>query len=123
MTEPSASASAPPAASRPAGGGKADDKGIGTHVNELLGLIIAYAKQETVEPVKQLGRFVLWGVAGALLIAAGGALAALAVLRLVQFETAPHLQGSLTWVPYVGGMLVAGVGAALAVSRIFRSGK
>ena len=124
MTEPYASASAGPAGARPVRGGKKDDdKGLGTHVNELLGLIIAYTKQETVEPIKLLGRYVLWGVLGAIFVAAGGALATLAAVRLVQAETGRHLHGDLTWVPYMGGVLVAGFGAVLAVSRIFRSAK
>ena len=123
MTEPLASAPAAPAGARPGRGGKDDDKGLGTHVNELLGLIIAYTKQETVEPIKLLGRYVLWGVLGAIFVAAGGALAVLAVVRLLQYETGPHLHGDLTWVPYMGGVLLAGAGAVVAVASLFRSAR
>lgn len=97
---------------------KQDGKGLGSNFNELLGLVIAYAKQETVVPLKALGRFVGFGTAGALLLATGGAMLTLAAVRLIQTETGPHLTGNLTWVPYVGGILVAAVGAAWAATRI-----
>lgn len=97
-----------------------DDKGFGTHVNELLGLVIAYAKQETVAPLKSLGRYVAWGVAGAILFATGGAMLTLTAVRVVQAETGHHLRGNLTWVPYLGGVIVAGAGAGWAALRIMR---
>ncbi|MDA8046752.1 MAG: hypothetical protein M0Z30_16165 [Actinomycetota bacterium] len=97
-----------------------DDKGFGTHVNELLALTIAYAKQETIAPLKSLGRYVAWGVAGAILFATGGAMLTLTAVRVVQAETGPHLRGDLTWVPYLGGVIVAGAGAAWATLRIVK---
>ena len=54
-----------------------------------------------------------FGVVGALLLGIGGGLLALAAVRAVQAETGQHLHGSLTWVPYFGGILVAGVGAGV----------
>ena len=94
------------------------DKSFTTLVNELVGLVIAYVKQETLDPIKSLGRFVAFGVAGALLLATGGGLLTLAAVRAVQAETGRHLHGNLTWVPYAGGILVAGIGAGWAASRI-----
>ena len=97
---------------------KGGDKAFGTLVNELAGLVIAYVKQETIQPIKSLGRFVAFGVAGALLLAVGGSLLTLAAVRAVQAETGNHLHGNLTWVPYAGGILLAGIGAGWAVARI-----
>ena len=102
------------------GGGASDDKGLGTHLNELLGLVVAYAKQETIDPLKSLGRYVAWGVAGAFLFATGGAMLTLTAVRVVQAETGPHLRGNLTWVPYLGGVVVAGAGAVWATMRIVK---
>jgi uncharacterized membrane protein len=88
--------------------------------NELLSLVIAYAKQETIDPLKSLARFVAWGVAGAILIATGGVLLALAAVRAAQAESGAHLHGNLTWVPYAGGVILSLAGAVWAVSRIFK---
>jgi hypothetical protein len=97
---------------------KGGEKSLGTLASELVALVIAYVKQETIVPIKSLGRFVLYGVAGASLLGIGGGLLTLAAVRAVQAETGNHLRGNLTWVPYVGGILVAGLGAGWAVSRI-----
>jgi hypothetical protein len=95
-------------------------KPVGTLLNEFVSLVVEYAKEQTVDPIRSLGRYLLFGLAGALLMAIGGGLAALAALRLIQAETGNHLRGSLTWAPYTGGFIVAGVGAAWAALRIRR---
>lgn len=96
------------------------DKSVTVLGNEFLGLVIAYAKQETVDPLKSLARFVAWGVAGAVLIATGGVLLALAAVRAAQSETGAHLHGNLSWVPYAGGMILALIGVVWSISRIFK---
>lgn len=100
------------------GAGSKDDKSVSTLSSEFLNLVVAYAKQETLDPVRNLGRFVAFGIAGAILIGVGGVLALLAVVRLLQSETGQHLGGNLTWVPYTGGILLAIFGAGWAISRI-----
>ncbi len=85
---------------------------------DVLKLILAYARQETVDPLKVLGRYVIWGVVGAVFIGIGSILVALAVVRVLQTELSAHLSGSLTWVPYAGALLFSVVVAALALSRI-----
>jgi uncharacterized membrane protein YidH (DUF202 family) len=97
-----------------------EDKSVAVLGNELLGLVIAYAKQETVDPLKSLARFVAWGIAGAVLIGTGGVLLALAAVRAAQAESGVHLRGELTWVPYAGGLILAVVGAVWSISRIFK---
>jgi len=90
-------------------------------VTELWGLVVAYAKQETVDPIKALLRFVGWGVAGAVCLSLGVVLLALGGLRAIQFETAPHLAGHLSWIPYLAIVVACGVVLVLAVSRISKS--
>ena len=50
-------------------------------VTELWQLIVAYVKQETVVPLRQLGRYVVWGLLGALLLGLGAVLLGLGGLR------------------------------------------
>jgi cytochrome c biogenesis protein CcdA len=101
-------------------GDRRNDDGLGTHFNDLFSLVVAYAKQETVEPIQNLGRYIAWGVAGAILLAAGVALLTLTVVRIIQSETGTHLHGNLTWVPYLGGVLVALLGLLWALYRVLR---
>ena len=95
---------------------RSDDKSIPTQIGELWRLVLAYFRQETVEPVRNLGRFVLFGVAGSLVLAFGLVLLVLAGLRVLQNETGGHLQGNLSWIPYVIMLVVclALAGAAMA---------
>jgi uncharacterized membrane protein YidH (DUF202 family) len=89
-------------------------------------MVLAYFRQETVEPVKNLGRFVAFGVAGSLLLGIGVALLLLATLRFFQTETGSTFTGHLSWVPYVIMLVVALVlaGAAMAGWSVSRpSGK
>jgi cytochrome c biogenesis protein CcdA len=101
---------------------KREEKSFGTLVNELTGLIIAYFKQETLAPIRSLVRYVGYGVAGAILMAIGGVTAVLTVIRVVEFEFGKHLRGSLVWVPYTSGILVAALGIAWAATRVNKPG-
>ncbi|HMC41032.1 MAG TPA: hypothetical protein VKI19_15305 [Acidimicrobiales bacterium] len=107
-------------ADRRATADRQEDSGLGTELQELVRLVLAYAKQETVVPIKNLGRYIAWGVAGAILFATGGAMLTLTAVRVIQSETGPHLRGDLTWVPYLGGALVALTGAVWATMRVVR---
>ncbi len=78
---------------------------------------MAYVKQETVEPLKGFGRFVLFGVAGSVAIAAGTVLLLLAALRILQTETGTF-HGNLSWVPYVIVTVLGLLVIALAAWRI-----
>ncbi len=53
-------------------------------VTELKDLIVAYVKQETVDPVKNMGRYLQYGAAGALLIGTGALFLLFALLRGLQ---------------------------------------
>lgn len=92
------------------------DKSLPTQIGELWRLVLSYLRQETVEPVKNLGRFVAFGVAGSLLLGLGVGLLVLATLRFFQTETGSTFTGHLSWVPYIIMVVVALVlaGAAMA---------
>jgi len=95
-----------------------EDRSVRVMVIELRDLVITYVKQETLDPAKRLARYVVWGLAGSVFLAIGSVLLILAAVRAAQTETRPHLTGSLTWVPYVGGVIVAAAVIGLTVTRI-----
>jgi hypothetical protein len=90
---------------------------------ELSAMVIAYAKQETIDPIKHLGRYVLFGVVGAVLFTVGATFLAVALLRALQTELSPHLRGDWSWVPYFGGVAVMAVGTTIAITRISKTFK
>jgi Putative Actinobacterial Holin-X, holin superfamily III len=96
-------------------------KSIPQVMSELKELTVSYAKQETVEPFKAMGRFVLWGVGGAFLLAVGLSLLGLSGLRALQTETGDALDDSMSWVPYIiVSVALAGL-AGMSILAIRRS--
>jgi hypothetical protein len=95
-----------------------DQKSMSEVATELWGLTKDYARQETVEPIKGVGRYLGFGAAGALLGSIGVILLMLAGLRALQTETGDALDGNLSWLPYVIVLAVAALLVAWAVSRI-----
>jgi len=83
--------------------------------DDAFQLTVDYLKQETVEPLRGLGRFLYMGIAGSFCLAFGILLTLLGVLRLLQTETGTALTGDWSWVPYavvvVLGIAVIGVAA------------
>ena len=53
---------------------------------ELVDLVIAYAKQETLEPLKGLGKNALLGLGGAVSLGIGGMFCSIGALRAMQSE-------------------------------------
>lgn len=92
--------------------------GIRQSGTDALQLVIDYLKQETLAPLKGLGRYLLFGIAGSILLCAGLVLLLVASLRLLQEQTGNFFRGTMTWAPYVivGGTAV--VLMALAAWRI-----
>lgn len=91
-------------------------------VTELRELLVAYLKQETIEPIKGLGRFVAFGAAGMTVLAGGLVLLLVAGLRAMQTEGGSTFTGHLSWVPYgicaFGAMVALGAtGAVVAMGR------
>ncbi len=95
-----------------------DPKSIPVVMGELKELTVTYARQEVVDPLKSLGRFVSFGVGGSLLMAIGLVLLGLSGLRALQTETGTPLTGNWSWVPYVVVAVVLAVLAVLAISRV-----
>jgi predicted cobalt transporter CbtA len=100
---------------------KDDDKSMPTLAGELYDLVRAYAKQETLEPIKGLGRYAAFGVVGSVLIGIGVVVLAVGVLRVLQTETGDTFDSAWSWAPYLLTLvfcaLVAGAAGAAATRR------
>lgn len=92
---------------------------------ELRDLVVAYFKQETIAPLRRLGRYLAWGVVGSALMGVGVLLLALGLLRLLQNRTGTTFRGDWSWAPYliVFAALVAGAAVTWTARRTFRSSK
>lgn len=94
--------------------------GLRQEADETVRLIVAYIRQETLDPVKGLGRYVLFGVLGSVALSIGLAVLAVGLLRLLQGETGSTFTGNLSWIPYVLCAVVVVLVAALAVWAVGR---
>ncbi len=94
------------------------DKGMPALVHELWELVLAYLKQETLVPIKGLGRFLAYGLGGALALSIGLVLLALAALRALQTEAGTTFDGNWSWAPYGITLIGCAVAAGLAARSI-----
>ncbi|MGO9334974.1 MAG: hypothetical protein ACLQCU_13175 [Acidimicrobiales bacterium] len=89
---------------------------------ELFALLRRYVIQETVTPIRAIGRTLLFGSVAAIFLGIGTVLLLVGVLRVLQTETGGAFKGSWSWVPYpitaiLGLVLVGGFGLVLLRSR------
>jgi len=82
-------------------------------VTELRDLVVTYVRQQTVIPLKQLGRYVAFGIGGSLLLGFGVVFLAMSGLRALQTETDGTFDGDWSWVPYVIMVFLLAVGGAV----------
>ena len=75
--------------------------GLRSSGGEAVQLVIDYVKQETLTPLRGLGRYILFGVAGSVALAIGLVILAVGFLRFLQGETGSTFSGNLSWVPYL----------------------
>jgi hypothetical protein len=92
--------------------------------SEVARLVVDYVKQETLDPIKGLGRFILFGIVGSAALAIGLVILAVALLRLLQGETNGAFDGNLSWVPYlICTIVVVGVAAAAVAAAVRGTGR
>lgn len=86
---------------------------IGAAGGDFLQLVADYAKQETLGPLKGVGRFVAFGISGSVALSVGVVILLVALLRALQTETGTTFGGKLSWLPYLitagAAVLVAGL--------------
>lgn len=97
---------------------EASAKSVPEVASELFELTKSYARQETVDPLKGVGRYLAYGVLGAVSLGLGVILLLLSGLRALQTETGSTFRGNLSWIPYLVVLVVGAALIALALSRI-----
>jgi hypothetical protein len=88
-------------------------------------LLVEYVKQETLDPIKGLARFVAVGLASMVVTGLGIVLLLLGGVRLLQDEAGSAFDGHLKFLPYVFALIVCAVvavGALRAASGPSRKG-
>jgi hypothetical protein len=86
-------------------------------IDEIRTLVVRYIKEETIQPLKEMGRFIAYGVLGSLCVGFGITLLLIGSLRFLQ-EQFKVLDGSLSWLPYLIVAVLACAVIALTVWRI-----
>ncbi|WP_420638090.1 hypothetical protein [Candidatus Poriferisocius sp.] len=92
---------------------------------ELKELLVAYARQEIVTPLTNLGATLKLGILGALSIGVGLVFLVIAGLRLLQEEASGVFDGNMSALPYVAvllGLLVVLAGLVAVKGRTSRGG-
>ena len=87
-------------------------------VGEIIETVKAYAKQETLGPLKGAGAWLGYGAAAAFTLSVGLLFLLLGLLRLLQTEWTRSATGSLSWLAYVITFVVALIFVALALLRV-----
>ncbi|HEY5024463.1 MAG TPA: hypothetical protein VII76_05755 [Acidimicrobiales bacterium] len=102
------------------GGDSGRGGGLTAAGGDFFHLVLDYAKQETLGPLKSLGRFLVFGLVGSVAITAGAVLLLLAALRALQSETGSSFTGHLSWLPYLIVAAAAVAVMGLAAWRIVK---
>ena len=95
-------------------------------IRELKDLVVDYAKQETIDPLRALGKYVGWGLGGAILLGTGITFLAIGLLRFLQTSLPELLDGSgkSSWFPYFATIVaLAAVGAIVGMKMKTPSAK
>lgn len=90
-----------------------------TELSDVVDYVKTYARQETLGPLRGAGRWIGFGLAGALMLGAAASLLVLGVLRMVQTELGPTFAGRwMSLLPYLMAIVVCLIVIAVAIARI-----
>jgi len=79
---------------------------------DFYDLVKEYARQELLEPLRPIPRWIAFGVLGSTLLMVAGISLTIATLRVLQEETGTVFSGNLSWVPH--GITLLGLIVILA---------
>jgi hypothetical protein len=84
--------------------------------SDIVDLVVAYAKQETIGPLRGVGRWIGWGFASMVFVSTGIVLVVLGSLRLLQSFSA--FDEAWSWVPYGVCLILCAAVVVFALSQI-----
>jgi len=90
-------------------------------IPELIDYFRSYVMQETVDPLRGVGRWLAYGASGAFCLGLGLVIVLLGVLRTIQVEWHRSSSGSWSWVAYLITLLVAVGLLVITLMRIKKS--
>ena len=90
-------------------------------IGEVIDYVKAYAKQETLGPLKGAGRWLGFGFAAAVTLGLGLLLLLVGLLRLLQTEWERSASGNLSWLAYLIVLVVASVLLVFTLGRVKKS--
>jgi hypothetical protein len=100
-----------------------EGRGPTSELSELISLLILYVKQQTLGPLKSVGRSLLFGTAAALMLGIGAVLLLTGLLRALQTETGTLFAGEWSWAPYLLTVVAALLGFGLLAAILLRAPK
>ncbi len=96
--------------------------GLKADFDGLLSMLRAYLKQETLDPIRGLGRYLGFGLGSTVCFAVAEVFLVLSVVRVLQTTTSAF-QGNLSFIPYLVGLSVSLVFIYLTLLALKRDGK
>jgi hypothetical protein len=96
---------------------KDDDASLG----DVIDYVKAYAKQETIGPLKGAGHWLGYGVGASVAMGLGLIIVLLGLLRLIQTELDRLATGSLSWASYAITLIVTLILLAITIQRVKKS--
>ncbi|MDE0701579.1 MAG: hypothetical protein OXH61_12775 [Acidimicrobiaceae bacterium] len=87
---------------------------------DFYDLVKDYARQELIEPLRPIPRWIAFGVVGSVLLMISGISLTIATLRILQEETGSTFTGNLSWAPHAITLLGAIVVLGLLAQQILK---
>ena len=85
----------------------------GKTFDDLVGLLRSYVYQETVAPLQSLGRYLLFGLIGSLLVGFGAVLITIGGVK--GLKAWGVFDGWWSWIPYMAGAAFIGLTGGLTI--------
>ncbi len=94
-------------------------------IQELKTLVVDYAKQETIDPIKSIGRYIGWALGGALAFGIGAVFLGIGALRFFQTSLPEALdgRGKSSWFPYMATILLLAAATGFVALKLTKEPK